>query len=212
MTIHKTRFLFGVVTAMLVASCGDKDIVDPGLDYLRQTSPENVLANLQTAYKARDIEGYSALLSDDYHFYFDDGTRQRESLPEFWLKQEDPGCTALLFDSPEVSDIRIHLTFGSLREAAAPGVVYLDVLDTFLEVDLVPSLQRPEGLTLRIDGQRQRFYFRKGRTMQDTDSDTWYIIEWRDYGVQGAPSTSAARTAVESTTWGAIKAHYCRLE
>ncbi len=198
------------LAVLFLSSCGDDDIVDPPSRYLPQTSPESVLDNLQTAYVQRDIAEYMKLLADDFRFYLDEGTRQRNSgLPVFWGRDQDSLATYLVFMSPDVTDIRIDLSFGPARPAdefGHPDRVYIDVLDTFLEVDLRPAPGNSEGLTLRIDAQHQRFFLRKGRTPDDTDSKTWYIVEWRDYGQRGAPGHGGAGLAVENSTWSYIKA------
>lgn len=73
MRIHVTTRLF-VATALLLVGCEDeKDrILDPSPPtYLEPTSPENVLANLRTAYGARDADRYLNLLDVNFRFYSD---------------------------------------------------------------------------------------------------------------------------------------------
>lgn len=181
----------------------------PEVVYLPRTSPENVLRNLETAWKNRDIEEYAKLFAEDFRFYFDEGTRQQNgTLPVFWNAVDESTQIAALFSSPLVTDIRIKLQFGPAKDAGEPGRpgwVYIDVLDTFLEVDLEPEAGELEGLTLRIDGQKQRFFFRKGRTPEDTESEIWYIVEWRDFGNAQAPGRTSEGLLVEPTTWSRIK-------
>jgi len=195
---------FLVLFSTVFSSCKPEERQDYCFINCPQASPDNVLKNLQTAYLTKDIRQYSRLLADDFRFHVDTGTRQQLGLPEYWLHDEDSLRTRMLFESPKVSDIRIKLTYGSPRPSTEVGgedQVYIDVLDTFLEVDLAPSPSRPEGVTLRVDGQLQRFFFRKGRTPADPDSLNWYITEWRDYGF----GATAPDLAGENTTWSRIK-------
>ena len=55
-----------------------------------------------------------------------------------------------------------------------------------------------------VNGDQADFYFRKGRTPEDTQSNLWYIVRWKDRpGHSSAVSREPA--GVDGTTWGRIK-------
>jgi hypothetical protein len=170
------------------------DIDTPPVEvYLAQTSPANVLENLRRAYRNQNDEVYADQLATDFLFYFDPDTRSEKQLPEFWNKTQDSTQTYLLFESDQVSDIRIELTY--IRESQPVNEVgrehweLINVTDETLEVDLKPEVGQDEGVTLLVEGQIHKFYFRRGRTEADTaaaspTSKNYYIVEWRDQGRQ----------------------------
>jgi hypothetical protein len=181
------------IAALVAFGVGCTDTVPPvdGEVYLDQTSPDNVLINLQTSYKFRNIEEYAKLLADDFLFFFDPVTQEREQLPEFWNRFTDSVQTDRLFNSPDLIGTKIKLTYDKtpreVNESGREHWVYIDVGDTFLEVELGPTEEFEEGVTLLVDGQTNRFYFRKGRTEADTlaesaTSQLYYITEWKDRG------------------------------
>ncbi len=208
------RSLLTLVTMILMSGCGDDPAKPDPSAYLDASSPENVLENLQTAYKLRESMPYADLLADDFRFYFDEGTRQQNgSLPEYWERSEDAAQTGALFASDQVTDIRVDLRHGAAEPVTVAGReswLRIRVTDTFLEVDLKPQPGELEGLTLRVDGQQNDFYFRKGKSAADTLSGSataqfYHLVEWRDFGVG---RSAAPDVLIESTTWGRIKALY----
>lgn len=172
-----------------VAGCGDDYVwVDPGPDHIPQTTPANVLKNLVTAYKYRNIEEYSKLFADDVTFFYDPISDEREALPEFWNRLTDSTTTEQLFNSAEVTDIRLSLSYSPtpvpVNVSGREHWVYIDVDLAIFEVTLVtPS--HPEGITHIVEAEDQRFYFRKGRNEGDTEassttSSLYFIVEWRN--------------------------------
>jgi hypothetical protein len=197
------------------ALCGCRDgepCVCPYL--LPQTSPDNVLKNLQTSYKTRDIEQYAPLLADDFRFYIAQNTRDELGLPEFWTRGQDSLVTARMFSSPQVNDIRITIQYSPTptADAAHPGWNRIVAGDEFLELEIKAQPGETEGITLVVDGQVQRFYFRMGRSPADTLSTSptsrlFYLVEWVDEGLSltkplGAPEAS------EPSTWSRLKAMF----
>lgn len=172
-----------------VAGCGDDYVWrDGGPDHIAQTTPANVLRNLVTAYKYRNIEEYSRLFADDVTFFYDPISGEREALPEFWNRLSDSTTTEQLFQSAEVSDIRLSLTYSPtpkpVNESGRVNWVYIDVEDAFFEVTLVTPAH-PEGITHIVEAEDQRFYFRKGRHEGDTEassqtSSLYFIVEWHN--------------------------------
>jgi len=214
-TISAPLLLAAMVLSL--AACGDETDhicheANPPIECVLKapTSEANLLDNLQAAYEYRDVAAYSDLLADDFRFYFDPDTRSSNNLPEFWNSDTDSTQTGRLFTSTKVSEIRVNLTFNRTAVPdSRPGWSYIIVQDTFLEVDQIPDQSEPEGITFRVDGQIQKFYFRKGKSPADTlatsaTAQRYYIVEWRDFGFgTGALASSAA---VRPNTWGQIKA------
>jgi len=211
MTSRRT-FLPLILGALLLASCSGDDSRDP----VDPNSPEGVLEALQTAYRDRDMEAYSALLADDFRFYFDRDTREVYKLEDSWGREEELEVTSHIFLAPPVSDIRVRLTLGSSLPSGESGrETWLrnNVPDTFLEIDMTPSFGEPEGLTLRIDGHVHTFYFRKGKNPADAlstseTSDKLFLVEWRDRGVVHSSSGRVGEggaVPVSEMTWSAIK-------
>lgn len=211
--------LFLVVGALLSGGCSrdDKDGCDGCTgDFFPPTAPDDVLSNFQVAWRQRNTDEYSKLLADDYRFYFDNVTRAEKGLPEYWGRTTDSTQVGKLFASPQVSDISVELKWShnAAKPATEPGRerwVYYDILDVFLDVDLAPTDDNPDGVTFRVEDQRQRFYFRKGKTEGDTLSTSataqiYYLTEWRDYGVEGLDGPSRAPAASgSSTSWSQVK-------
>lgn len=194
------------LAALPYLSACTKDVPpDGGEDpILLQTSEDNVLNNLQVAYRKRDIDEYSRLLATDFQYYFDNKTRVDKGLPVYWTRLQDSTQTEKLFKSDKVSDITINLqwTHKSARpsnEIGREDWTYYDILDVFLDVDLAPTTDNPDGVTYRVEDQRQRFYFRRGRTKPAAPGDTlMYIVEWRDYGVEAAPGGGVTISSVKA--------------
>lgn len=185
-------------------------------DGLTQDSPESVLQLLIKSYTRRDIVLYASLLAGDFQFWFDPDTRP-STVPDFWTRQQDSTGTGNLFAASDVSDIRIRLTYGTStwdNTLGHAGWRKIRVTDTFLEVDKVPPTG--EVVTLRVDGDVQDFYFRRGRTPADTLATSptarlWYLVEWRDLARLSGPGRLDERGAAAArpmNLWGSLKENY----
>ena len=182
------------------SGCTKKDTIPPVVeDYINpRTKPSDVVKNLQLAYKRRNIVEYARLLGNDFQFWFDPDTRP-DNVPEFWTRQQDSTGTGNLFAATDVSDIRITLTYGADvadNTIGHEGWRKIRVTDTFLEVDKVPPVG--EVITLRVDGDVQDYYLRKGRTPGDTlasspTSKEWFLVEWHDLARLSALKDIAAK-------------------
>jgi hypothetical protein len=88
----------------------------------------------------------------------------------------------------------------------------VDVSDSFIQVEIGPQEEYPDGVTLLVDGQTNSFFFRRGRTEGDTlaasaTANNLYVVEWRDRGA-GFQVLSMDRGSLpfsRNTTWSAIK-------
>jgi hypothetical protein len=184
-----------------------------------QTVPAEDLKKLKWAYVQRDPISYAELLADDFRFYFDPATREEHDLPEFWTRVEDSTCTARLFSSEEISNVRLSVTEYDpvpelVNELGREKWRLIRMTDVKLEVDQRLQPGEADGITYLIEGQRHEFYFRKGRTPADTlttsqSAQLWFIVEWHDLGPHSEEPLSES-AAVVSTTWSELKVLYCK--
>lgn len=191
--------------------------------------PADVLASLREAWQSRSAGGYARLLADDYRFYFDETTRVKDGLPVFWTRLEDSTGVSRLFSYPYVNEITVSLSGMQdpvpVQQPGREDWVMVDVLQSYLEVEIDPNPADPEGITLRVLSSLQHFYLRKGRTAADKDTLSsptarrYFIVEWLDSGDVGeAPLGSRTRPpgwagspgqpVASLMTWGAIKAMF----
>src|SRR5262245_41688334 len=73
--------------------------------YHQPTAPESLLANLQTAYKRRNIGHYATLLAPEFVFQFQPVDANQIGT-NFWTRDQDSVGTRALLVTTEVSDIR----------------------------------------------------------------------------------------------------------
>lgn len=206
------RFWFLLAFPAFLLGCGDDD-ERPVAERQRPATEAAILDTLEVNYRLQQTDFYADLLADDFRFYLDPITREREQLPEFWDRMTDSTQTAKLFGAEELIGVKINLTFNSVPQPVSgkPHWTYIDVGDTFIEVELGPTEEFEDGVTILVDGQVQRFIFRKGRTEADTlavspTAKNIYIVEWRDRGISFNPQAGAgSRLLSEASTWTRIK-------
>jgi hypothetical protein len=161
---------------------------DPPIILKRQTSPENVLYNLQAAYKAKDITAYDSLLYDaaaagdtteGYTFRFAQG----DNIEPTWGREEDLTATRALFGATRVEDITINLTHGPSEWVNSPQYAgQKEILVTYVYLNVEDRDPDSGDLTeYRVDGDQA--YFRFKVQWVETDGDSlWRIIYWEDRG------------------------------
>lgn len=173
--------------ALAAMGCGEDNAPTAPL-YLEQSSPANVLANLQTAWGQRDVARYMGLLADDFQFY-SSWRGDPPHLPVFWTRLEDSTEICALFNDADITGIRVGLQYGSPQRFTQVGRDdwrLVEVTGGFVEVDCGPTPAHLQGQTRRFELGRHNVYFRRGFTAADTDtviSETarnWYIVEWDD--------------------------------
>lgn len=158
--------------------------------------PDSLLQDIEESWRRREINEYIKLMAPEFVFVFqqDDAF----GIPEgFWNRDDDSTGVANIFDSPEVTAIRTDLTWGqpesgqltTTEEEATRSIVF----DTFLDVDLNGG-----ETTLRVDGDVQWFFFRRGDEAKNEPTDRWYIIEWQDLGSTTKPRTQPHPLASEA--------------
>lgn len=181
--------------------CGDPPPPPPAIYYSELTSPENLVANLQVAYRRREIGKYAELLSSDFRFLFGPMDQGESGTVESWTAEQDSTGTDALFRTPLVSSIRIELLPGDSGEPTElghpPDAVRIQLSHVRLEVDQV------DGTTFLVT-QPQDLYFRPGREALGEDPARWYLLEWRELPLPAAPKPGGVR----NTTWAVLKSRY----
>lgn len=185
-----------------------KEDPQPIAEFVPQTSPEAVVANLVASYRLQNIEEYSRLLAPEYIFKFQPvDAAQLET--EFWTRDQDTTGTDALFSTPLVSQITINLTHGNAVPTNEvdfpPGTMTIRINQTQLEVD------QTDGITW-LAQDIQDMFFRQGDFEAGEDSTNWFLIEWRDIPTSGAPrlgddplSAKSASPGVTPISWGALR-------
>jgi hypothetical protein len=181
-----------------------KDTVIPPLpsNYLPQTSPANVLANLQTAYEERNIDRYKELFAEDFIFVFNplDPVDPDHPNPDQWSLTEELTVTENMFTDELVSKIELSsYTLGvpeqvdSLYYGPRAWKVRVD------EANLQVHTRKEDGtlLTLLVDGATEVFFLREepSKPAPADGRPTWYIFRWEDQPVGGkvAPTTASGK-------------------
>ena len=190
--------LFGCgLLAASITGCSDDKKTNPPPDshYLAATSPENLLANLKTAYEERNLGEYTKLFHEEFEFVFNpDDVQGDNPTPDTWARTEELLSAQNMFADATVE--RIQLTFNQDDPEEwtelAPGGLKVRMDGTFLTVTTRNSEGEP--LYLVVQGATHWFYF-----LQDSGSSTWRIRRWEDSPIGGK---------VEETSWGAIKANF----
>lgn len=199
-----------IVMALGAAGCGGDKPTPPTIT--ARLAPSDVVDQLQTAYRTRDPQMYARLLADDFHFIPFQPRDSHES-PESWPRALDSSYTNRLFQATDVRQVRVALTWGADvpdNQLGHEGWRRIRITDTFIEVDQEPPLG--EILTLRVDGDVQDFFLRKGQSPGDTVSSSptaqeWFLVEWHDLARLQAASggPDAAPTPVVAMNWSGIK-------
>jgi hypothetical protein len=204
--VFRGRLMIATLLALAcVFGCeGDRSVVErcPGFcpEYLPQTSPENVLYNVELAFKHRDIDRYCEQIARDFRYHFNPWDLGDPGLPPgaVFGFEEDSIATGDVFKSESLScagclvvEFRSRITRGNSipdNRASHEGWRYVLVASLVIETDL----DCPEGGRVeRVNVGRVDYYFRKGRTPEDSASNLWYIVERRGGRIRLCPPAEA---------------------
>jgi hypothetical protein len=164
-----------------------------------QTSPANVLANLQTAYAERKIDEYRKLFAEDFIFVFNpaDPVDPDHPNPAQWGLAEELSVTENMFADELVS--KIELSSYSLGAAERVDSLYYGPRAWKVRVDqanLQVYTRKLDGtlLTLLVEGATEVFFFREEPTKPSPvdGRPTWYVIRWEDQPIGGKPRPTVA--------------------
>ena len=177
----------------------DHKIIHVESNYLPQTSPENVIANLQTAYGERKIDEYRKLFTDDFIFVFNpaDPVDPNHPSPPQWGLVDELDVTENMFADELVTKIELSsYNFGVPERVDSveyrPRAWKVRVDHTNLQV----YTRKEDGtlLTLLVDGATEMFFFVEDPTKPSPvdGRPTWYIFRWEDQpiGTKATPDVA----------------------
>ncbi len=203
-TVTKSVACTGTSTWTMFGVCDPNPCPPPVSHYLPQTSPANVVANLQMAYGERKIGEYKKLFTEDFIFVFNpvDPVDPDHPSPPQWGLTDELGSTQNMFADELVTKIEISsYSFGvpervdSVDFRPRAWKVRVD------QVNLQVYTRRPDGqwLTLLVDGATEMFFFvEEPSELSPVDGrPTWYIFRWEDQPIGGMKS--------ERGSWGQVK-------
>lgn len=173
----RTRLVVAAVAFMIAAGCGTERLVRPdgstvATTYRANNLPENVIANLETAYRNRDIEAFAGLLAPEFTFRFQPGDVPAVGRSS-WGREEEIESTRGLFESERVKNIEIRLEYLPAEIATEPGLEHtmrIRVDQAFLRVI-------EESIVHEVPGHPQDFFLRREH---GDHPNRWVIVEWRD--------------------------------
>lgn len=190
--------------ASLVVGCDDEESprINEGMEYVQPTTPENLIENLQVAYRRREIGEYAQLLAPEFRFKLQ-LVDQIMVGKEYMSRDDDSTGTRALFFTPEVAEIRIALLYaGRDTIVNTPGTpidsVKIRALTTDLQVD------HTDGITW-VATDQQDMFFRKGISAYGENPAHWFMYEWHDLPTYGSPGFTGGGG---ETTWGWLKNAY----
>jgi hypothetical protein len=170
-------------------------IPPPPTKYLPQTSPANILANLQMAYGERDIDEYRKLFAENFAFVFNPAdVTGDDPTPTQWGLADELESTNNMFRSELVSKIELSsYTLGvpervdSLYYGPRAWKVRVD------EANLQVATRTDDGepLIYMVDGTTEVFFFREEPTKPIDGRPTWYIFRWEDQPIGGKSTPTA---------------------
>ncbi|MCK4511792.1 hypothetical protein KAW64_08640 [bacterium] len=199
--------IVALLTAVVAVLGGCSNSSGPSASgYLEPTSPENVLLNLERAYRYRNLDEYLDCMSDDFKFHFSEADQYGwPQLPPWFYKSDEQQVHENMFgDEWGVESITLTLTVASVETIPGgdSGRPTGDVVVIRTGADLMVNLL---GGVSYLASSDQEFRF---RTVLDWDARNgrahWEMFEWHDLDDY---DTGSRR---EDAGWGGIK--YCFLE
>jgi hypothetical protein len=205
---------FLIAVGLLIAGCGGDD------PHYRPTGPgveppwvpevkDDVLYVLELAYNERNFAEFEKLLDENFVFVFSEDDFNRGAVPfPSWERTDEIAASQKIFD-PNLEggkrvisiDLRLYYPEGDWTEETAneshPDESWFTKT---VEYNLV--VKTADNWEHRANGLKAQFTLR-----EDDTTGGWRIVLWADdFGSYQALSPGAA--AVETTTWGIIKAQY----
>jgi len=173
----RRRTLSVMVAILVAAGCGTERVLRPdgsteATTYHPMNLPENVIANLEAAYRNRDIEAFAELLAPEFTFRFQPGDVPVVGRSS-WGREEEIESTRGLFESERVKDIEIRLDYLPAERASEPGLEHT----MRIRVDRAFLRVIEESIVHEVPGHPQDFFLRREH---GNHPNRWVIVEWRD--------------------------------
>lgn len=164
-------------------------------EYLPQTDPDGILANLKMAYTKENYDQYAKLFSQDYIFVFNPAdVNGDDPTPVQWARQPELDAAKNMFDDEKVTQITLTWNPGTPESAADkfpafPECLRVRVDDITLRVETRPP-DLAEPLIYLVQGAYHYFYFKEGKGAEAGVDPTnslpiWYLFQWEDSPIGG---------------------------
>jgi hypothetical protein len=205
--------LLGAALALVHSGCADKNRLTPPPEvspYLEQSSAENILKNLRTAYENQAFAEYAKLFSTDYIFVFNpvDVQDPTNPTPAQWPRADEMQAARHLFDDPRVELITLDWSPRALQADSSYG--WKARVDVF-NLNVYTRNDNSELWIYQVRGSWQVFYFREEDLTLPSGRKKWTCARWEDTPPPLARETrTPGAPPPEVTTWGNIKLLYFR--
>ncbi|MBM3316311.1 MAG: hypothetical protein FJY75_00520 [Candidatus Eisenbacteria bacterium] len=157
---------------------------DPVPVFQPRTSPENLLANLKTAYKERAVAEYESLLARDFTFVLSPEDAGQPGMPDAWGRNTEITVHQKMFDGDLVQSLSLDFMAG--QRVFDPVDHYWTI--TISNVDLYlrgMTPDRPTLTTYRVQDGTSRFWFRQNSwNATGTNEPVWTIVKWEDSPIE----------------------------
>jgi hypothetical protein len=206
-----------MITLVLAGIACDDEVTQPeiktpaGPAFKTLDTGDNLLYNLELAFNVYDEAQYDKLLDENFVFWFSAADFSSGRTPEHWDSTAEMTSYNNFFDDTRTAnkvlnrDIRLGLESATWTAIAPddpgsyPGETWYESVVTY---DLNVLLDTNPDLTLIAMGVRAKFIVRR-----DDALGHWTLIRWYD-DVSGLRAGAATGAAVETATWGVMKALY----
>lgn len=214
--------LLGIACGLSTVNCS-KDSTKPKANippdlYLPATSAQNVLVNLETAYNASDIDGFTALLHPDFEFVFSEEDQAQPGTPAGLNFSDEAAIHTNMF-SELVDMLALEFVVGdpvfdAELSAILPDSVWrVEVTQVELTVEgrLLPGQPDMTPVTWELVGSgSELFWLQKGATAgKSTDPTIWLIRKWEEITISGTKGFEGTSDPVRNSpldeTWGSVK-------
>jgi len=209
--------LVGLV-CLLVAGCwnpfappGGGDPPPTQVQYKVRTSPDNVVYNLNTAYKYMNLDEYLACLAEDFEFVLnpDDVEDPGSDLPERWGKTEESSIHERMFGQGDTTGVdNIDLTLTNVSSQWDLGEDPNDPSDdTWIHVDETDLRVTIEDWILLANADQEFVFQLDPDETGPEGQDLWEIVLWSDLEEPDTPRGERDES-VERVSFGRLKAMF----
>lgn len=161
----------------------DPDPVDP---FLKRVSPENLLANLKTAYKERAVAEYESLLASDFTFVLSPEDAGQPGMPDQWGRNQEITIHQKMFDAELVQSLTLDFVVGSRIFDPADQLWTITIANVDLYLNGITP-DHPTPTTYRVQDGTAKFWFRQNSwNAAGTTEPVWTIVKWEDMPIEGS--------------------------
>ena len=174
--------LLGVVGCPFSPDKGKPDPVEP--KFLERTSPENLLANLKTAYREREAAEYESLLAKDFTFVLTPEDAGQPGMPSQWGANTEIGIHQQMFDADLVTYLSLDFVVGDRVFDDTDQLWTITITDVDLSLrGMTPDHPTPKSYS--VENGTSKFWFRQNDwTVPSTSDRIWSIVKWEDSPIE----------------------------